>query len=400
MAVSTKNIYYFGLAAFMLSNLHLLRNLSPVFAALTLLTLAAATMVIFWRGLSVRSGAVVPLVILLACMVFAVWNSYAVMPEESYADKIPRFFLTVPFIFIGAMLSREQLRTFLIGSAVFGALGGLSLVVQIAIGPISWFAEASERGGLVRYASLLGSLTILGTFAGIALSAVYFAKANAWLRLSVVVFVSVGCILSLQKAAILNLILFFLFVGIWELRKKRFLPIAIFALAVLVVTAFLSVYFSEYFDLAINNFFRIDDSAPLDDYDPVEGFVQRLWDLPSKLFVAYGLRGMLLGVGMVGGSGALGLPDYPMAHNFVFDMLFIGGVQYLLIYLFILASTVRRIHRQVAEKTDVEVAAMFCLFFYIINLPAATGIQFHPVISSIINLIIGFYFVSPLRKKV
>jgi len=400
MLTENKRAYQFGIAAFVLANLHLLRNVSPVFAVLTIAMLCAVTIVIFWRGIVIRSSANGPFVFLLACMMFAVLNSYAAVPGESYLDKIPRFFLTVPFLFVGAMISRQQLRQFLLFSAMFGALGGLSLIVQVGIGPISWFAESSERGGLVRYASILGSLTILGTFAGIAMSAAYFIKGNTYVRGATILLISIGCILSLQKAAILNMLLFMLLIAAREIKSKRYMMICMAVGVAVVLILFLNIYFSDYLDLGINTFFHTDSSVQVDDVDPIEGFVQRLWDLPSRLFEAYGWQGLLMGVGLVGGSGSLGFPDYPMAHNFVFDMLFIGGLPYLCVYAYVLISTMLRVYRLGTQRTDTDNAALFCLAFYIFNLPAATGIQFHPVISSIINLIIGFYFLSPLRLKV
>lgn len=400
MDTTDKRIYIGGLLAFILTNFHLLRNVSPAFPAATLLVLGVTTAALFWRGLVMREGARIALVALAACMGYAILISFVAFPEESYADKIPRFLLTVPFLFIGAMLNRSQLRVFLLVSACFGALGGLSLVVQNVAGPIGWFAEASERGGLVRYSSVLGSLTILGIFAGMALSAAYFCRTSIYLKFLFIFLIAIGCVLSLQKAAIVNLVLFLLLVCVYEAKNKRYLIIGMSFTGIFLAGIVLSLFFGDYFDLAVNLFSGSNTDVVVDDVSVVESLLMRMWELPSKLFATYGVNGMLFGVGMVGGAGSLGFPDYPMAHNVFFDMLFIGGIPLLLIYCFLLVTTIARLYRLRTAGGDVELASLWCMMFYLINLPAASGIQFQPVISSVIYLIIGFFFISPLRMKV
>lgn len=400
MNSTDKRIYYGGLLAFILTNFHILRNLSPAFPAATLAVLGLTTAALMWRGLAVREGARVMVVALVACMTYAILISFVAFPEERYADKIPRFLLTIPFLLIGAMLDRNQLRVFLVISGCFGALGGLSLILQNISGPIAWFAEASERGGLVRYSSVLGSLTILGIFAGMALSAAYFCRISVRIKFAIIFLVAIGCVLSLQKAAIVNLVLFLLLVTVYEVKNKRYLIIGMSFTGIVLAAIVLSFFFSDYFDLAVNLFSGSNSDVVVDDVGIGESLLQRTWELPSKLYETYGFRGMLFGVGMVGGAGSLGFPDHPMAHNVFFDMLFIGGVPYLLVYCFFLFATIVRLYRSRAMGGDVELASLWCMLFYLINLPAASGIQFQPVISSVIHLIIGFFFISPLRMKV
>ena len=81
------------------------------------------------------------------------------------------------------------------------------------LGPIYWFAEASQRSGGDRFASLTGSLTSYGIFVGVAvLAAFMFFKGVQ--RALVVAMLITGAILSLQKAGLANIALGF-FLAFW-----------------------------------------------------------------------------------------------------------------------------------------------------------------------------------------
>ena len=63
-------------------------------------------------------------------------------------------------------------------------IGALSLCYQAYFGPISWFAGMAGRGGLIRYSSILGSLTIFGSINGYAyilLFSSFISKNNIFL---------------------------------------------------------------------------------------------------------------------------------------------------------------------------------------------------------------------------
>src|SRR5690606_15148779 len=91
----------------------------------------------------------------------------------------------------------------------------------IVAGPVWWFAEASQREGLTRYASLVGSLTAYGVYGSFALPIIYFLCRNKYLKVAGLIFVVAGLLVTLQKAAIANLVIFLLLLIITEPWKVK-----------------------------------------------------------------------------------------------------------------------------------------------------------------------------------
>ena len=393
MPNTNRMFFWLAMGSFVLCNLHITRNIVYIFPIVTVIFYIMTLSFLMLRNSFAKFPFVV-IMSLLAIMIYSSIISFSEAPIAVLLEASGRFFFTIPFLFIGAGISKSQLRKFFIISSFFGALGGLSLLFQFLFGPIDWFAEPSMRNGLPRYASMLGSLTIMGTFAGIVFPLAFFTQYNTKLKYLFLTFIFVGCVLSLQKAAVMNMILFLSVVLYSKIIRRAYFQLTAFLCLGIFAAWVFNLSFGRYFASIVENFFRFNESASLDDFNPIEGMVMRLWQLPSILFEQYGWNGLLFGVGLKGGAGSLGFPDSPMAHNYIFDMLFIGGVPYLSLHLYLLIRTTIKTKRLAIYGDDVDVASFVSILIFFANLIASTGMQFQPVTSSIIYLIVGYHFLS------
>lgn len=199
----------FGFAiVFIVVNLHVLRNVVPVpylalYALITLWVLNRA-LVRFTRGPTARLG--LPLAWIATAGIGFV-STLAISGGSTAAYGLVRYLFAFPVLlaFFAYTQSRRDLKNHIRTMCAFFAVGALSVPMQYLTGPVTFFAAASERAGLDRYASLFGSLTALGVAAGsyIALSQALRPRATI---LSVLA-ISFGGIVSLSKAAIANIAL-------------------------------------------------------------------------------------------------------------------------------------------------------------------------------------------------
>jgi hypothetical protein len=325
--------------------------------------------------------------------------------DENYNDAILRFFYIVPLTLASSILVYRTfwVRSFLNVYVFLILMGCSSVFYQLVFGPVSWFADASERDGLVRYSSMLGSLTVLGIAGGLALPAIFFSRISRTFKVLLVLFVCLGMLVTLQKAAVINIAVFLVLVCYELIRHKRFL--LLFSFLALSTLILLSVIFFDlgYLSSTVRNVVRIGGSAEFSDVSLFQSVRDRIWVLPSALLDVHGVWGLLAGVGMVGGSGALGFPDYPMAHNVYFDYLFIGGVIYLGTFLFLFMYSWRKFHVLMNSGTHedrlIYRAVFFIQLLVFINLPFASGMQYQPVTGGMMMCLIFLGALMPKHKQ-
>lgn len=313
-----------------------------------------------------------------------------------------RLAFVFPFAYLARYYVRDdrEVQFFLKLFAVIIALGALSLPLQRVTGPVSWFAEASSRAGFDRFSSIFGNLTAMGNVGGLALVALFFVDVKSAARVLLVVCLLSGMLLTLQKAAILNIILA---IGIYAILRGRSTAERLkFGLRVLTATvALVGLAIAVIGPAALAGIqvvFRLGSSAAsIDDVSVKASLLERLVELPMVLYNLYGPMSVLTGVGLKGGGGVMGMPESPMSHNNFFDLLFLGGVLYLLSFLALLWYTGRAALRAraaaraagntVAFRNLQIMTGIFVLF--VINLPVASGTIFQPNISSIFWLMVG-----------
>jgi hypothetical protein len=145
--------------------------------------------------------------------------------------------------------------------------------------------------------------------------------------------------------------------------------------------------------VGIDAVFRLNDSLARDDYSVGDSLVQRLWQFPLIMLDKYGFTGLLFGIGLQGGGGTFGI-DAQQSHNSFFDLLFMGGVPYLVLFVLLMGEVFHQIFfarltataRMMRNNLDVIWAI---LLIFAINLPFMTGAIFQPNIAAIIWTITG-----------
>lgn len=386
--------------SFSFYGLHTLRNIVPFFIVLAplcaLLSVLLSLFVISSRPEGFFSG----IGWVLFCL-FSVISFFPVLVsfyyyDEGYLESFGRYFYTLPFFWAASILA--ALRYGLGG--IFKAyiflilLGAGSVLYQVFWGAVPWFPDASERDGFTRYSSILGSLTIFGVAGGLALPAIYFSSFSSFKKAAFICFVVVAMLFSLQKAAVLNILVFFLFVVCRMYLLRNFLyasSVLLLMLALLVSTFYFEI---PYVSSSINNVVRFRSDVAYTDYSVFQSVYDRFLSLPSLLFDLHGVDAVITGVGMVGGSGVLGFPEYPMAHNVYVDYLFIGGIPYLFVFLLCFFYAWRRffILARMSPQCDAGVytTAKFVFFLYFINFPFTSGVQYHPVLGVLLLGLIAY----------
>ena len=377
--------------------LHNLSRVLPIYPALV----AAAAVGALLAGLRREQARDV------AILVMAAWamTAYVIVVDVSVEGALPSFAnvvrLLTPAVALTILLlngiDEDALRRLSSVYVFVVALAALSMVYQVINGPIEWFAEASERAGVQRYASLLGSLTVLGTAAPIGLlaAAMYVRRPVPFIVLAVLIFAA--GLMSLQKSAIAGFIVLVPFVLPLIERGTRIrlgLTLAgLAALTVAIVPAELLEYAGVGWDYLLSA-----GTGGGSDVGLSQSVVDRLTALPREVVQYHGLDRMLFGVGLRGGSGVFGFPDLPMAHNGIVDYLAIGGLPYLAYGLLLLGMMFRGAYRVVRWRAHIEDGPRVALFvaglavLYAANVPFASGLGFHPAFSWIPPLVISYAY--------
>ena len=323
-------------------------------------------------------------------------------PEYFTLTSVARFLFVLPLLVLTLVFVRvDRFSKILKFYILFSILCGASVLYQIKFGPVSWFAEASSRDGLVRYSSLAGSLTILGVSGGLALPFAFFLIRRGLLRCVVLAAIAIGMLLSLQKAAVINLVIFAGLV-FWYFLKKG--ELGFIVLIVVLLTGFVALLYSfdvSYAVSVVNNVFRIGQaSESYTDYSFSESILSRLWGLPSVVLDYHGPYSLIVGVGIAGGAGVFGNEELPMSHNALLDYLFIGGIPYLLIFMISASYAIQKCLRCIQQDTANQGLHRACLWFFLIflaNMPFASGMQFQPVLGGIFYAVLGWYLIVPKK---
>lgn len=380
--------------SYLLFGLHILRNLHPVYVIVPLIPLALSFACTMLSGQRYRSDGLLLIGFFLVAAAYPLLPAFLLFPDRDYAVSLARYFYILP-VMLGALVLSERadrLRVIIwifIGLCVIGAL---SLFYQVATGPVEWFSEPSTRDGLTRYASMLGSLTVMGVAGGIALPAVLLLPAPWLLRGLLLIIIGTGMLFTLQKAAVANIVI--VAVAVLAIQMKRGRLLQVIGWLTLLCVALLAAWSLEidYVVRPIDNVLRLDGEGYAD-VPLTQSIVDRIWLLPSKLFDAYGFKGLIFGVGMMGGGGVLGFDEMPMAHNVLFDFLFIGGVPYLLAFLLLIGFAGRRLlgaSHGCSRDARVHAAAAASLGMLVANFPFASGLQYQPVIGSILYCLVVY----------
>ncbi len=326
---------------------------------------------------------------------------------------IPRLLLMpiMSFVFL-CILKDEQEFRFVI-KVIFACFifSCLFSFIQIIIGPFTFLADAHARGGYIKYPSLLGSLTVMGSILAYIVIGI-FDKAfyRSYLIKLLLLFITLfAAVVSLTKTAVvLILIAFFLLLSISFIKNlKTFIKLLFLFLIITIILSILIInndYLSNYVNTVINFTFGwtpFDTEYHLINDTPnitLDFIIYRLTWFSSSAIDYYGLSGLIFGVGVLGGGGVMGFPNQPSAHNGIVDLILIGGIIYLLLFLYFYI----RVQYYFYKNIDYNLNKFFflCNIVFLVNMIFISGSYFQPSISIIYWLSIPYYFYHKGINKV
>ena len=189
---------------FVVVNLHTMRRVAEIpylliYSAISLLVLNDA---LRKRRCGKPAIAVTPITIWLSVALLGLLTSLVTISVTGAFTGLSRFLFALPvfFAFVAYTRDSSQLQRHISFMVSFFTLASLSIPLQIVTGPIPWFAEASQRAGLERFGTLLGSMIIVAGLlpAYMILSQVKSARTR-WLWVTTM---TVAAMMSLSKAAL------------------------------------------------------------------------------------------------------------------------------------------------------------------------------------------------------
>jgi len=339
-----------------------------------------------------------PFVAWLAASLLGALISLGTISASGALTGLSRFLFAMP-IFMALYLytdDLEQLRGHVKTLVVFFALASLTLPMQIVTGPISWFAGATERGGLERYASLVGSLTSIGVVVGsyLLLTHALTPRSRPWWM----ILIAVSAAMSLSKAAIANVAIAF---GVLLVMNRRHLSRIVFGLGLVAVLGLaiysLSTVVQDRVDAVLVSFGIQNSAIENFDVSAEESVMDRLLTLPAANLEVLKTFGTPLiyvfGAGFGMANTAL-VPEEDslaqMAHNQYVEVFSVFGiVGAALIFGAMLTMLVRlvRLHRRI--RSDVTSAVLWAYVLILVNSVTANGTLYQPAAASILYL--GMY---------
>lgn len=307
---------------------HLARNLSVYYFGLWAAS-AGMALVIVIRTPYHHKMRDIALAILISVYVYVILTS--VYYSQEYGSPIPGIsrllFIAPTLIGIIYTLNARSFPVFYNIWLAFGVLAALSLPAQYILGPISWFAESSERAGTDRFASLAGSLTMYGNLVGALIFIALTRKGNFLIGVAITVIILVGAVASFQKAALVSAVLGLLSGAV--AARMRLLPVASLAASLLLAFGLffmLADYYTQGIIIGyVQNILGTGDATRASDVTLVDSINSRLTFLPEIAVRYFGFGSLTTGVGVFGGAGGLGYLELPNPHNLIVETLLVFG---------------------------------------------------------------------------
>lgn len=392
---------------FVAVNLHVLRNISlpgymMFYAPIALFVSFQFAFMLARKPREIRIG---PFFVWLAIAAGGTLTSVAVISLGGALTGLSRFLFGIP-VFFALYLYTDgiaDLRKHILTFGVFFAVAAMTIPLQTVTGPISWFAVASTRAGLDRYASLLGSLTSIGTVVG---AYVVLAQAlSPGRRWALLLLMALPAAMSLNKSAIANIAIAVLILIYLNRATLSKLAVGVLTAGMLAGAAYGTIStFASRIDAVLVSFGINREGIVNYDTKFDDSLWDRLYSLPLANFEVLGQLGSpfvyLTGGGFGMASTALVPADdalAPMAHNQFAELLTVFGAIGASLACGALAVVGYRLYRLYkATKSDVVSAVGFSLLVLLVNSLFANGTFYQPAASSIIFLAM---FVSGFSAK-
>jgi hypothetical protein len=301
----------------------------------------------------------------------------------------PIFFSALVCINIFSLKRAAQLYILIVSFAA------CCLIYQVYFGPIPYFVDDSNRAGVPRYATFLGALPTFGVAGAFALLSIGFAIRHRFIFGALFFVIFTGLILTLQKAALANLviILFFMFWLAW--KNKLCVGPAKLSL-IFLASSFANFFFMNDYVLVNIDFlgFKLPrfngELIGWTGYGVIEDASMRVTNhfLQSHSAASATTRtseflnfsSTFFGVGYEALGGALGLDRYPMSHNGLVDIWRLGGAPYMTVFCLLSLSIACGLKRlKNGDSFSWYAPAFFALFG--LNFIFYTGIFVNPALA-------------------
>jgi len=329
---------------------------------------------------------------------------------------IPRLLLMpiLAFLFVNLLDSKKNFLVMIRVILLCYVAAALSIAYQIYFSQqIPWFTDSHMRGGYIRYASLLGSLSIYGSVAGYAIIAIFSPKIleNHILKYALAIIISAAAIFSLTKTGVIMVVSAFLLMainyGAINFKKLIYLLFSIFIFGII---SYLIVsnndYLLNYLNTVLN--FTFGSQWTLSNPDGIkyindtpqitfDYIIHRLTQFSSGSFDYYGLDIFLFGVGVWGGAGVMGYPDGVSSHSGLIDLLIIGGPIYISLFLILYLRV--QIYFVKNLREDLNIFFFISNILFIFNMVFISGSSFQPSISIFFWLSVAYYIYSIKKLK-
>lgn len=333
--------------------------------------------------------------VLLGVAILGFVTSLMIISVDSSAYGLVRFIFATPVFFAlyGFTDNLHDLRRHVSSILIFVGLAGLTLPLQFITGPITWFADASERAGLERYSSLLGSLTTIGIVIGSYL--ILTQAMNRKIRVLWVIVLAVPALISLSKSALANVAIVIILLVI--INRKKLSRVILGASIISVISMFtfsLSIQLRERFNALLSSVGLNQGSVINYDDSLWASLIKRLTELPLSNFHAladlHSPFVYLTGAGFGMADTAL-VPSgdglAPMAHNQFAENItvfgFIGGVL-LSVTMIIIFLKLWLLYKHTSQQIFLLLAISYGLF--LINSLFANGTIYQPASATIFLL--------------
>ena len=399
----------FVLTIYFLFNCHLLRNVSPIYYGVLSVAFAAASV----YSLSKMSRlSMSPIGMwLLGYVLFAI---SAITQTVVDLGPIPaayggvRLLMTFPLVTMVLLVSGVYPRLF--GYALwlflgFAVIGVFSIILQYYTGPISWFVEASDRAGMERFGSFLGSIPTIGAVVPLGILLALLMPMKPAVRILLLLIMGAGIFSSLSKQAVSGSALAIL-LGLLLGRKKRIAVIG------WIVAGFVIGYVVlDMLDVPLVASMRnyvtgllFPDMAGSEtmrgyDFTVQESMWMRMTSLPMNsynwLLEHRGPFGFFVGGGcMMLGPSLLrpGDSHYFTAHNNYMDFVLLGGIGYLIVFVGLCVSVTRESLRMYRSKTTGNWGSVMLgiAIMYVTASMFTGGLTYQPALGTLWWTFVGF----------
>lgn len=302
-------------------------------------------------------------------------------------------------VFINLISSRDQFKKIIDIVIFFSIIAAISLIYQVYNGPLYFLVENHVRGGLNRYASTFGSLTIYGAAVGIISLLVLKRNLNFLLKFLIITLFLISAFITLAKAAVINILIVVIFsLFFLKIKYKKYLFFLIICSLAFIYFVFpeLGIYIIKSIEnLGFSSSGKVDITS---NSSFVYQFLKRFF-YSVEYLNQFNIINIFFGFGLIGGQGVFGLPFSftGTTHNQFMDLYLIGGVFLFLNVVIMILCLMLELYKM--KKNDpLAETFFFCNIIAIINMFFFNGFIYQPVTSIVFWL--SIVYVLNFRDKI